>query len=329
MLQIYKYLLLAVFTFLLNKGYAQKAAIFKGRLMSLNGNTDIVQNVSVRLVNQGRGTTGKDGIFTIPISDSLREVTIELVDSKYNIIYPLGGRALIQKDLNTPLEFYIGESTKDILTKAIARSNNEIKSKLTQLGLKQDGIEAILNEFRSDIQTMTSIKVEDLRNEIEVENKKKEFYPKLSSSIMDYINEAKDLKDAFKFVAKHAFEDPQALQLLTDAINSYNIVFEKLNKEHKGYEIRVQELWQSEAKASEVRELFNYALGELHSANIFTLNLKLRDINEYFRGNIKGSNKKAAKEIIIREIESAELQLDRRLDELDNRTQVVLSDLSH
>jgi hypothetical protein len=68
-------------------------------------------------------------------------------------------------------------------------------------------------------------------------------------------------------------------------------------------------------------------LGELHSANIFTLNLKVRDINEYFRGNVKGS-KKVFREQIINDIEYTQLQLERRLEELDKRAQVVLTKLA-
>ena len=153
------------------------------------------------------------------------------------------------------------------------------------------------------------------------------FYPILASAINNYINEAKDVKDAFKFVARNAFEDPQALQVLTDAINSYNLAYENLNMNYSGYERTVNELWQSESKTTEVRDLFSYALGELHSANIFTLNLKVRDINSYFRGQVTGS-KKAFKESIIREIEAATLQLERRLEELDNRAHIVLSKLA-
>ncbi len=52
-----------------------------------------------------------------------------------------------------------------------------------------------------------------------------------------------------------------------------------------------------------------------------------RDINDYFRGDIKGS-KKAFKDNIIREIETATLQLERRLDELDNQAHIVLNKLA-
>ncbi len=163
---------------------------------------------------------------------------------------------------------------------------------------------------------------------MDMARKRQDFYPTLAAAINNYTNEAKDLKDAFKFTANHAFDDAQALQLLTNAVNSYNEAFEEINKKHNGYEKMVLDLWDSEAKATEVKDLFSYALGELHSANIFTLNLKIRDINEYNRGNMKGTKRKVFKETMMHEIEGSVLQLERRLQELDNRAQVVLSKLS-
>jgi hypothetical protein len=317
-------LLFIIGTFNLNGQVTRK---FTGKLVSFEGNEENIRNVSVRLVNIGSGVTGTDGIFSIAINQNHNVVTLELVNSDKDIIYPSGGRINVPMDPNAVVEIIIGDSPMDILTRAVAKSNNEIRNRLTSMGVKQDGIEQTLNAFLQEIQKMSDIKSENLSDEIELANKREQFYPVLASSINDFINEAKDLKDAFKFTARYAFNDPQALRLLTSAVENYNIVFEDLNKKHSGYEKMVRDYWQSELNASEVRELFNYALGELHSANIFTLNLKVRDINEYFRGNVKGS-KKVFREQIINDIEYTQLQLERRLEELDKRAQVVLTKLA-
>lgn len=281
----------------------------------------------MRLVNEGQGVTGTDGKFEISIHGNTKEVTLELVSSDWKIIYPSGGKALVPVDDGKTTEFIVGDSPKDVLTRAVAKSNNEIKERLSKLGVKQDAIEETLTAFRNEIQQMTDIKLSDLRDQIDLDARRTQFYPVLASAINNYINEAKDIKDAFKFISKHAFDDKQALQVLVDAVGSYNVAFEEINKKHAGYEKMVSDLWQSESKAGEVRELFNYALGELHSANIFTLNLKIEDINDYNRGNFKGS-KKTFKETITREIETTQLQLERRLDELNKRAQVLLSKLA-
>jgi len=325
---ILKIIIAGIFILLSEFCFSQGSRKFIGRLVFLEGGNQSVNNVSVRLVNQGAGTTGSDGVFTIAINNTDEDVTLQLVNSEWGILYPIGGIIHVPKNPDMVSDFIIGASTKDLLIKAIANSNNEMKSRLTQLGVKQDGIEQALATFLAEVQKMSDIKMEDLNKQIDLSSKREEFYPILSSSINSYINEAKDLKDAFKFTARHAFDDPQALQVLSDAIASYNIVFEDLNKQHSGYEKKVFDLWGSEAKESEVRELFDYALGELHSVSIFTLNLNVRDINEYFRGNSKGAKKNASKDTIIREIEFSVLQLERRLEILDSRAHVVLSKLA-
>jgi hypothetical protein len=307
--------------------HGQETRKFTGRLVSFEGGSEHIANVPVRLVNQGSGVSGTDGIFTIAINENIGEVTLELINSELDIIYPTGGKTNVPKDQNAVVEFIIGDSPLDILTRAVAKSNNEIRNRLTSMGVQQDGIEQTLNAFLSEIQRMSDIKLENLNNEIDLANKREQLYPELASTVNHFINEAKDLKDAFKFTARYAFDDPHALMLLSNAVESYNEIFEDLNKKHRAYEKQVRDYWQSEVKASEIRDLFNYALGELHSANIFTLNLKVRDINEYFRGNVKGS-KKIFRQRIISEIEKEQLQLERRLEELDNRAQVVLSKLA-
>lgn len=323
----FKVIIVLIFVFSVFISNGQETRKFTGKLVSFEGGSENITNVAVRLVNLGNGVSGTDGIFTIAINENIDEVTLELVNSDLDIIYPTGGKTNVPKDQNAVVEFIIGDSPLDILTRAVAKSNNEIRNRLSNMGVKQDGIEQTLNAFLAEIQRMSDIKTENLTNEIDLANKREQFYPELASSVNHFINEAKDLKDAFKFTARYAFDDQQALLFLTDAVESYNEIFEDLNKKHSAYEKQVLDYWQSEVKAREVRELFNYALGELHSANIFTLNLKVRDINEYFRGNVKGS-KKAFRDQIINDIEFQQLQLERRLEELDNRAQVVLSKLA-
>ena len=325
-----------IFCFLLfaNFCFSQGDRKFTGKLTFLDGNKSLIQNVSVRLLNPGNsatigsGVTGTDGTFAISINKSIGSVTLELVKNDWSILYPLGGKIGVPIDPNEVVQFIIGDSPKDVLTKAVAKSNNEIKNRLTILGVKQDGIEETLTAFRDEIQKMSDIKLADLKDQIDLASRREQFYPILASAINNYTNEAKDLKDAFKFTANHAFDDQQALQVLVDAVNSYNEAFEEINKKHSGYEKMVYDLWESDAKATEVKDFFNYALGELHSANIYILNLKIKDINDYNTGNIKGAKKKAFKESIVREIDSQVFQLERRLQELDNRAQVILTQLA-
>ena len=324
------YLILSTCFILTINVSAQGTRAFKGRLISFSGDNSIVKRVPVRIVGVNSGMTTDDGTFTIAISDKLNELTVQLDSaSKNTIVSPIGGKVNVPANQNAVTDFYIGEPPEAFLKKAIAKSSSDIKQSLEKLGIKQDGIDQTLNAFMAQIQEMTNIKISDLRDELEIENQRRAFYPGFSSMMMNYINEAKDIKDAFKFTANHAFEDPLALKVLNEAIANYNVAYEQLNNSRKNDEKTVMDLWQGSDKVSEVRELFNFALGVVHGENIYALNSKGNDINDYNRGEYHNLKKNAFKASVVREIDFLVFKLDKVLSDLDNRTQIVLSRLAN
>jgi hypothetical protein len=155
---------------------------------------------------------------------------------------------------------------------------------------------------------------------------KDDAYPLISNTLLDYINEAKDFKDAFDMLGYQATESRQALAKLTDAAEQYNRAFEKLNKERLTYEKYVATYWKSDVKTLEFKSLLDYALGDLHGVNILTLNQKVATINDIANGRVKqiSSRKKELEKDISEEV----LKLDKRLQELERRTNRILYDLS-
>src|SRR5688500_2188102 len=115
---------------LFNYSLGQGGRKFTGRLVLLDGNQKNVSNLAVRLVDEGSGVTGTDGKFEIAIRENTGEVTLELVNTDLSIIYPTGGKALVPADQERSVEFIVGDSPKSILTKAVAKSNNELKDRL-------------------------------------------------------------------------------------------------------------------------------------------------------------------------------------------------------
>ena len=51
------------------------------------------------------------------------------------------------------------------------------------------------------------------------------FYPEITKSLRNYIVQAIDLKNAFKYAADFAFSNKAALDKLKEAINDYNPCF--------------------------------------------------------------------------------------------------------
>jgi hypothetical protein len=155
---------------------------------------------------------------------------------------------------------------------------------------------------------------------------KDDAYPVISSTLTDYINEAKDLKDAYQFLGIQATESRQALAKLTDAMEQYNRAFEKLNKERLTYEKYVDIFWKRDVLTLEFKNLMDYALGDLHSVNILTLNQKISTINDIANARMKRAGE--AKRELAKDISEEVPRLDKRLQELERRTNRILYDLS-
>ena len=162
------------------------------------------------------------------------------------------------------------------------------------------------------------------------EEKKSAVYAEMSSALGSFIIEAKDLVIAFRKSNDTMFEDNLMLRQLTDAVINYNTAFNKLNNDRMSYEKEVLLYWNNEALYNDVRYLFDYALGELHSANVLELNSALSTINDINLGKIAGrKNERDAKEKVLMSIYQNAGQLDKRIQELERRANRILYTLSN
>ncbi|HMG91979.1 MAG TPA: hypothetical protein VK589_18110, partial [Chryseolinea sp.] len=78
---------------------------------------------------------------------------------------------------------------------------------------------------------------------------KDEAFPLISNTINDYVNEAKDFKDAFQMLGVKATESRQANAHLVEAIEQYGRAFEKLNKNRLTYEKYVSTFWKNDVES--------------------------------------------------------------------------------
>jgi hypothetical protein len=153
-------------------------------------------------------------------------------------------------------------------------------------------------------------------------NTRDEAYQQISATLADYVNEAKDFKDAMALLGIQATESRQALTKLSDALDQYNRAFEKLNKERLSYEKYVHILWDREVLTLEFKSLLDYAIGDLHSVNILTLNQKIAVINDLANSRVKKPGD--VKKELAKDINEEVPKLDKRLQELERRMNRVL-----
>ena len=155
---------------------------------------------------------------------------------------------------------------------------------------------------------------------------KDEAFPLISATVNDYLNEAKDFKDAFQMLGVQATESRQAHARLTEAIEQYNRAFEKLNKDRLTYEKYVATFWKNDVESFEFKSLMDYILGDVHNVSILTLNQKINTINDIAGGKIKKAAEK--KRELEKDISEEVLRLEKQLQELDRRTNRILHTLS-
>jgi hypothetical protein len=155
---------------------------------------------------------------------------------------------------------------------------------------------------------------------------KDDAFPLISAAVNDYLNEAKDFKDAFQVLGVQATESRQAHARLTEAIEQYSRAFEKLNKERLTYEKYVAVFWKNEVQSFEFKSLMDYILGDVHNVNILTLNQKINTINDIAGGKLKKPGEK--KRELEKDISEEVLRLDKQLQELDRRANRILHTLS-
>jgi hypothetical protein len=154
---------------------------------------------------------------------------------------------------------------------------------------------------------------------------KDDAYNVVSNALSDYINEAKDLKDAFAMLGVQATESRQALSKLADAMEQYNRAFENLNKERLTFEKYVSVFWKRDVLTLEFRNLMDYTLGDVHAVNILTLNQKVSLINDIANARIKRPGE--AKKELAKDISIEVAKLDKQLQELDRRSNRLLYQL--
>ncbi|HCZ37180.1 MAG TPA: hypothetical protein DHV26_14760 [Cytophagales bacterium] len=192
---------------------------------------------------------------------------------------------------------------------------------------------SVLFEIRALVyakQNPASKAVNNIPTTLSIDDRKSETYSDVSSSLSNFIITLKDLVIAFQRMTPAVFDgDALPMRNVTNAVLKYNDAFNRLNHDRMSYEKQVMQLWQNEALTTDVRYLFDYALGELHSANVLELNSSLNAINDISSGKIAGrKNQKEAKDKVFSDIYHNTTQLEKRVLELERRANRILYTLS-
>ena len=158
---------------------------------------------------------------------------------------------------------------------------------------------------------------------------KEQAYSTISGTLNDYINYAKDLKDAFMSEGKRSMDYRDSFNKLVSSLQTYNKVYQILFKQRSSYENYVNSFWHDEYLTKDVRDLFDYTVGDVHNVYILTLNKSFDKINEINSAKNKNSKRISEdKKQLINNIDLQSSQLDKKLEELEKRINRILIKLS-
>jgi hypothetical protein len=298
---------------------AQQALTFHGRLVHVDGMS--TANLNIRFGPYGSTTTRANGQFTTSLPATVSEVHVEVLGNGWVVLYPRDGRVPVPRDSERVVEIVVGESVEAAALRLFAERHDRLSAGLQAVGAAQDEIRTVLTGFLDEVSRRLDVETAALDRQIELQRRRGEHYPELSSTIRSYILAAKDLNTAFRLYGRRAFSDRGAYDGLHEAVSFYNGAFQKLNTERMALEYHVSTYWESEELRSDLRALFDFALGEIHQIRILQLNDSLAEMHSALFGRRPDRNRvRAAQERIDRTVE----ELLLRLPELERRGDRVL-----
>jgi hypothetical protein len=297
----------------------QATVAFHGRLVHVDGLS--TGNLRVGFGPYGSTSTRGNGQFQTALPVGVGEVKVEILEHDWVVLYPRDGRIPVPRDADRVVEIVVGESVEAAALRLFAERHERLAAGLNAVGAGQEEIKRVLGAFLKEVTQRLSVDEAALERQIELQRKRGEHYPTLSSTIRSYVLEAKDIKDAFKLYGTIAFTDREAYQTLHRAAEKYNGAFQKLNNERMAYEYQVATYWESEELRSDLRALYDFALGEVHTIRMLQLNESLVTMHQALWGGLRNRQQ-------IRDaqghISSTVRELELRLPELERRADRVL-----
>lgn len=302
---------------------AQGAFIFRARLVHVDGLP--TANVKVRLGEYGSTVSDQRGVIETALPAGVARVEIEILEREWKVLYPRGGDVPVPRDLTAIPELMVGESVEAAALRLFAERHEKISQRLATVGAEQAEIRQVLAAFVEEVSDRLDVEEAALEREIELQRQRIAHYPELSETISAYVLAARDLNQYFRLYGRAAFTDADAFAGLRTEAEEYSAAFQKLSNERLRFEYEVAVYWQSEELRSDLRALFDYALGEIHNVRILPLNESLQTMHQALGPD------RPSRERVVRaqeEIEGTVRELDLRLPELEDRARRVLGYLT-
>lgn len=291
-----------------------------GQTIQLKGQL-LLNNVAVKnytvLIDGMPNTSDFSGIFSASLPAATRQVTIRLSDKRYVLLYPPTGKILIPKDNSLVTEIILGTFSTDPYLKQYSTILKQIKDAKAKPGMditpllqRLDSVEALLKKLNYSTSDLMSAR--ERQDGIDL------FYPEITTTLRNYLSQANEVKNAFKYTADFALTQQTALTVLIQAINSYNPAIQKLYLTQSAYSKKIIDYWQDTALQKTFEGIADTIINEVTKKTVVKLNDIKNRINLYYQNKLPG-NREQNQEAIKQEIAFIIPVFIRQLDDLETR----------
>ncbi len=170
-----------------------------------------------------------------------------------------------------------------------------------QLESEIAGYEKLTGDQQVEISTLQN-KVDDLAREVdrltlELEHaleeqflRQNEYFRDISSSLLNYLRKAKDLRDHLPYI-KLYFNSAGGFQSFSQDIITYNKVWETFDANRLSYLEGVERYWEDPVIVDELEDVFDFMVNGIHQTQILNI---MRDIKEQIDKQNPGKAQKIA-----------------------------------
>ena len=266
------------------------------------------------LINGQLLSTDPQGIINVNIPDQINFANIGSSNPKqYTILYPLEGRASLPKDNSVFVDIYISRPGPDPIKLAVREMARIAASNDAQL------IKKLQEETRRGYDSIVLLlSSKDKIDENSLAKGRLEFLPLISSALNKYLNEARDVNDAFATL-KSTLDNPAAFKQFIEATLSYNEIFELINGNKSTYEQAINTYWKSKELSLKFSSLIDFSTDEIHKPYLLEINFVFLDRIYQYNEETNKSQKRELGKLLQKDIATHSASLSRRLNILGER----------
>ncbi|NND34155.1 MAG: hypothetical protein HKN76_16325 [Saprospiraceae bacterium] len=175
-----------------------------------------------------------------------------------------------------------------------------------------DGLRAQVVALESQVDNLTQELEQALEEKYLRQN---QYFKDISSSLLNYLRKAKDLRDHLPFI-KSYFNSPGGFQSYSEDIKSYNKIYEGFDSNRLAYLEGIERYWANPKIGPVMEEVFDFLVKGIHQNQILPV---MRDMYEQLNKQNPGKAQKIANlahEDMAVNVQALEKQINRSLMQL-------------